>query len=77
MRPPCTDHDPGDEDPHCEFERWMEHFERWMEHDMIGALCFLVKRAGLTMTLHGKPIEAAELREAALDSAIDRLVSRT
>ena len=68
MRPPCIDHDPGDEDPHCEFERWLRD-------DAIGALCFLVKRAGLTMTLHGKPIEAEGLREAALDSAIDRLVS--
>jgi len=59
MRPPCIDQDPGDEDP--------REFERWMEHDMIGALCFLVKRAGLT--LHGKPIEAEGLREAALDSS--------
>ena len=66
-RKPYLDHDPGDEDSHVEFLRWMAG-------DMIGTLCHLVKEAGLTMTLHGKPVSGPdELREAAYDAMIDRI----
>lgn len=69
MRLPCVDHDPGDEDPLVEWDRWAES-------DMIGALCKLVSDAGLTMTLYGTPVNSPDqLRAAALVSAIDRLVS--
>jgi len=44
--------------------------------DLIGALCLAVKQAGLTMTLHGRPINADGLRTAAIDSAAARLADR-
>lgn len=48
--------------------------EMYARGDAIGALCKLVKDAGLTMTLYGQPVSGpGELREKALDSAIDRI----
>lgn len=68
-RRPYVDGDPGDEDS-------LDEFLRWMESDMIGALCKRAKDAGLTMTLHSVPVAGPdELRAAALDSAIDRLIA--
>lgn len=65
-RPPCIDHDPGDEDP-------SDEFERWAEADPTAALCHLIAKAGLTMTLYGVPVTEPELRAAALESAIERV----
>lgn len=41
--------------------------------DAIGALCLAIKLSGLTMTLHGNPINETELRIAATDEAIRRI----
>lgn len=41
--------------------------------DNIGALCALVKRAGLTMTLHGVPVDEVQLRAGVEQSVVDRL----
>ena len=41
--------------------------------DATRALCLLVKASGATMTLYGKPIEEAELKEAALTSSLQRI----
>jgi hypothetical protein len=46
------------------------------KNDLIGALCLAVKQAGLTMTLHGRPVDAEGLRIAAIDSVATRLADR-
>lgn len=43
--------------------------------DAIGALCALVKNAGLTMTLYGKPVDEDELRGHAAERVDQRLSS--
>ncbi len=45
------------------------------DKDMIGQLCDFVRDAGLTMTLHGKPVSEAELRTGALASAVERIAA--
>ena len=66
MRPPCVDHDSGDEDPSVEWDRWAAS-------DAIGALCKLVSDVGSTMTLYGAPVrDPDELRAAAWASVVDR-----
>lgn len=54
-------------DEEAEFERLMA------ADDAIGALCLLVKASGLTMRLHGVPVDATELRAAAMESAGKRM----
>ncbi len=44
--------------------------------DAIEELCELVRSAGGSMTLYGKPIEATELVRAAEDSIVERTVLR-
>jgi hypothetical protein len=43
--------------------------------DHIEALCRLVAQAGGQVTLHGKPVDAAELRQAVTTSAADRMAA--
>lgn len=45
-----------------------------VEADPIQALGDLVDDCGLTMTLHGRHIATDDLRAAALESAVDRIV---
>jgi hypothetical protein len=53
-----------------------DHDGPCMETDLIGALCYVVKQAGLTMTLYGKPVSGPEeLRAKAFDHAITRIVA--
>jgi hypothetical protein len=42
--------------------------------DLISELCQLIKDAGLTMTLYGKPVEETELRAHATEAATKRIV---
>lgn len=43
-----------------------------MKDDNIEALAQLVREAGGTMTLYGKPVDARELRTAARDAYLER-----
>jgi len=47
-----------------------------LENDLIGALCRMVKKAGLTMTLYGRPVEEQELRDAAFITAVERIAGK-
>ena len=50
-------------------------FDRMMaDGNAIGALCHLVRSAGLTMTLHGVPVDEDGLRAAAEESAKTRII---
>lgn len=54
-------------------DEWNEVQAKLDAGDAIGALCLAVKLSGLTMTLHGKPVDETELRIAATDEAIRRV----
>jgi hypothetical protein len=45
-----------------------------VEKDPIAALCYFVEKAGLTMTLYGKPVSEQELRAHAEKAATERIV---
>ena len=44
------------------------------EKDLIGQLCALLREAGATLTLYGKPIEESALRQYAEASAKKRIL---
>lgn len=44
-----------------------------IEKDPTAALCHILREAGVTMTLYGKPVEEAELRARVEKSAVSRI----
>lgn len=48
--------------------------EQAEENDLIGQLCALIKEAGLTLTLYGKPVTESALRTFAEESVKGRLI---
>jgi hypothetical protein len=46
-----------------------------IEKDPTAALCHVLREAGLTMTLYGKPVNEAELRDHAMEAATKRIVN--
>lgn len=51
-----------------------EELSALIDKDPTAALCYLVKKAGLTMTLYGKPVTEQELRGHAEKAATKRIV---
>lgn len=53
----------------------MQEAQEETPKDLIGELCALIKEAGLTLTLYGKPVTESALREVALASAKSRIIN--